>query len=153
MSKSGILAQFVRSTILALLVSLAAHGMRQYSKAPDKAPSSDTCVDLAEFASNDTFQSLGHFYTFYLCEHSLPTTKLFHFIGTFNALNFISSFVTSGLNPLHLLFGVGQAYGFAWFSHFFLEANRPAALDYPFYSFASDFAMLFDLLSGSLTMW
>ena len=30
------------------------------------------------------FDNYSEFYPFYLCEHSLPTTKLFHFVATFN---------------------------------------------------------------------
>ena len=34
--------------------------------------------------SGQPFDNYSEFYPFYLCEHSLPTTKLFHFVATFN---------------------------------------------------------------------
>jgi hypothetical protein len=44
------------------------------------------------------------------------------------------------------------AYGVAWFSHFFVEHNRPATFIYPSYSFASDFNMLFGLATGRIKL-
>ena len=41
-------------------------------------------------------------------------------------------------------------YGFAWVGHFFFEHNRPATFTYPFYSFAGDWVMLFQFLTGTL---
>ena len=34
-----------------------------------------------------TLQDMAAFYPYYLCEHVHPTTKLIHFIATFNALS------------------------------------------------------------------
>ena len=35
----------------------------------------------------NTLQDMAAFYPYYLCEHVDPTTKLIHFIATFNALS------------------------------------------------------------------
>ena len=45
------------------------------------------------------------------------------------------------------LFGFVQAYGLAWFSHFFIEHNRPATWTYPTYSFFADFRMFYDIVT------
>ena len=34
-------------------------------------------------------EDLESFYPYYLCEHTKPVTKLFHFIATFNALSLL----------------------------------------------------------------
>jgi hypothetical protein len=41
-------------------------------------------------------------------------------------------------------------YGFAWVGHFFFEHNRPATFTYPFYSFAGDWVMYAQLLTGKI---
>ena len=41
-------------------------------------------------------EDLESFYPYYLCEHTQPVTKLFHFIATFNALCLLG---TSILGP------------------------------------------------------
>ena len=52
-----------------------------------------------------------------------------------------------------LLFGLFQAYGFAWISHFFVELNRPATFKYPVYSFISDWVMFKDALFGRVSLF
>ena len=42
------------------------------------------------------------------------------------------------------------AYGLAWFSHFFIEHNRPAAFKYPLLSLAADHKMVFLMVTGRL---
>jgi hypothetical protein len=41
-------------------------------------------------------------------------------------------------------------YGFGFAGHFFFEHNRPATFKNPFYSFASDIRMFFELLTGKI---
>ena len=47
-----------------------------------------------------------------------------------------------------MLVGIAAAYSFAWVGHFFVEYNRPAMFQRPWYSLLSDFRMYFDLWHG-----
>jgi hypothetical protein len=42
------------------------------------------------------------------------------------------------------------AYGIAWFSHFFIEGNKPATFGHPFWSLRADFRMYRMILFGQL---
>ena len=60
------------------------------------------------------FETLSDFYTYYLCEHSLAKTKLFHFIGTFNVVAFLATFLnkkTNGAGWKLLVFAIIQVIG------------------------------------------
>jgi hypothetical protein len=41
-------------------------------------------------------------------------------------------------------------YGFAWTGHFFVEHNRPATFQYPFWSLAADWKMWGMILTGRM---
>ena len=41
-----------------------------------------------------------------------------------------------------MLLALLLGYGFAWYSHFFIEKNRPATFKYPYWSFCADFKLL-----------
>ncbi|MDQ3040985.1 MAG: DUF962 domain-containing protein [Acidobacteriota bacterium] len=41
-------------------------------------------------------------------------------------------------------------YAFAWFSHFFVEKNKPASFKYPLWSFISDYKMMWFMLFGKM---
>eukprot|EP00095_Tigriopus_kingsejongensis_P001079 maker-scaffold1123_size61443-snap-gene-0.25 protein:Tk01079 transcript:maker-scaffold1123_size61443-snap-gene-0.25-mRNA-1 annotation:"membrane protein" len=156
------IAILIQSTLLACIASLIVHYMKiqgeehgetASSRRQDIAPTPHECERLIKHGYGQGITSFSEFYPFYLCEHSGTRTKLFHFIGTFNAAVFLLMFLRHRLNPKIIVFGFVQAYSFAWFSHFFLELNKPATFVYPTYSFASDWIMFKDLLVGSLTMW
>lgn len=91
----------------------------------------------------------AEFWPFYLQEHSKRATKIFHVVGTLSSLAILAVGMARGTwlaVPLALVAG----YGPAWFSHFFIEKNRPATFTYPLWSFLSDFRMLFLVLTGRL---
>lgn len=117
------------------------------------SPSQEECVLLSQKGREQGISSLAEFYPFYLCEHFQPKTKLFHFLGLFNAVILIFIFFVYNRNPKTILFAFLQGYLFAWVSHAFVEVNKPATFTYPAYSFASDWIMFKDLWLGSLTMW
>jgi hypothetical protein len=97
------------------------------------------------------YSTLMEFYPYYLSEHQNGTCRVLHFIGT--ALVFMvlaKALLTQKWLLLAMIPVVG--YGFAWIGHAFYEKNKPATFKYPFYSLASDFILLFDILKGKETI-
>ena len=92
------------------------------------------------------YNSWSEFYPFYLQEHSNPTNRRLHVIGTMCVV-LLAAYVarTRDFRFLALLPLVG--YGFAWVGHFVFEKNRPATFKYPFYSLFSDFVMFFQTVT------
>ena len=148
-------SRLAKSTMTGVLVSLIVNAIVSTNGSIQRLePSAKECESLELFKhQEDPFKSFQDFYPFYLCEHSLPTTKLFHFIGTFNAVFFLMSFLANGFAARPLVLGLVQAYSFAWFSHFFIQRNKPATFKYPAYSFVSDWVMFKDLMVGSVRMY
>lgn len=86
--------------------------------------------------------SYKEFWPYYLSEHRNPNTRKLHVIGTLLGLVCVGDGIATQqylFFPLALIFG----YGFAWVSHFKIEHNKPATFQYPFWSFISDFKMLY----------
>jgi len=97
------------------------------------------------------FRSFAEFYPYYLREHSNPTCRRLHFVGTSLVIALLAYTVGSG--KWLLLLGVPLfGYGFAWVGHFFFEKNRPATFTYPLYSLMGDFVMFRDILLGKLKL-
>ncbi|RCL28790.1 DUF962 domain-containing protein [Pseudomonas sp. AFG_SD02_1510_Pfu_092] len=97
------------------------------------------------------FRSFAEFYPYYLGEHSNPTCRRLHFVGTSLVIALLAYTIGSGKWLLLLavpLFG----YGFAWVGHFFFEKNRPATFSHPLYSLAGDFVMFRDILLGRISL-
>jgi hypothetical protein len=95
------------------------------------------------------FNSFSEFYPFYLSEHSNQTSRRLHFVGTSIALFLLISALLTRNGGL-VLVALLQGYAFAWVGHFFFEHNRPATFKYPFYSFAGDWRMWADILTGKI---
>ncbi len=96
----------------------------------------------------ERFQSFEQFWPFYVSQHSRPWTRRFHFVGTFGALVFLGTGLTSDSRLLAA--APVFAYGLAWFSHFFIEKNRPATFTYPLWSLHGDFRMFGLMLTGRM---
>ena len=141
--KDGVLTAFVLATVLGILHTSSGLGR------PSVVPSTRQCKELQ--SHKGLFKTFDKFYPFYLCEHTNPITKLFHFIGTFNmCMILLKIFGGSGSwsTKLKLLvFGMVQGYGWAWVSHFFIEMNKPATFKQPIYSAIADFKMFSDHLT------
>ena len=90
------------------------------------------------------------FWDFYVAEHSLRLTRLLHFVGTSLGLALAVFFVARGQWYFFPVFFV-CGYGFAWYSHFFIEKNKPASFRFPFWSFISDFKMIGFMLVGRMS--
>lgn len=97
----------------------------------------------------DEPQNYTEFWDFYVQEHSLPVTRLLHFIGTSLGILLLVWFIWRGTwyyFPLCLVAG----YGFAWVAHFFVEKNKPASFKYPLWSFISDYKMMWYMMTGRM---
>jgi len=95
------------------------------------------------------FASFREFYPYYLSEHANRTSRRLHFVGSCGALAFALLAIVQG-NARWLLAALVCGYAFAWVGHFFFEKNRPATFRHPFYSFAGDWVMFRDILTGRI---
>lgn len=101
--------------------------------------------------SSARFRSFAEFYPYYLGEHSNPTCRRLHFVGTSLVIALLAYTIGSGKWLLLLAVPV-FGYGFAWVGHFFFEKNRPATFTHPFYSLIGDFVMFRDILLGRISL-
>lgn len=97
------------------------------------------------------FASFREFYPFYLQEHSNRISRRLHFIGSWGVLALLAAALSTG-NAWWALAALFCGYGFAWVGHFFFEKNRPATFKHPFYSFAGDWVMFKDILTGKVSL-
>ena len=94
-------------------------------------------------------KTFREFYPYYLSEHRNPTCRKLHFAGsTLVLLLLVAAIATQRWALLWLLPIAG--YGFAWVGHFAFEKNRPATFRYPLWSFAGDWVMYAQLLTGRI---
>ncbi|MBX3291703.1 MAG: DUF962 domain-containing protein [Acidobacteria bacterium] len=97
----------------------------------------------------DRISNYSEFWDFYVAEHSKPLTRILHFLGTSLGLILLAWFIRRGTwYYFPLCFVVG--YAFAWFAHFVIEKNRPATFKYPFWSFISDYKMMWYMATGRM---
>jgi hypothetical protein len=89
------------------------------------------------------------FYPYYLSEHSNIVCRRLHYAGSTVGLICIAMFFVTW-RWWWLLAALISGYAFAWVGHFFFEKNRPATFTYPFFSFAGDWRMYFDMLRGKI---
>ena len=95
------------------------------------------------------YASFRDFYPFYLSEHSNRTCRRLHVVGsTLVLIVLVLACVSQRWMLLWLLPLLG--YGFAWVGHFFFEHNHPATFTYPLYSFAGDWVMYWQVLTGRI---
>jgi hypothetical protein len=96
---------------------------------------------------NKRIKTYKEFYEFYLSEHCKKGTRITHFIGTSLFILFFLLGVFT-LSWKFVLGGIVSAYGLAWIGHFFIEKNKPATFQYPFWSLISDFKLYFQIWMG-----
>lgn len=93
------------------------------------------------------FASFAEFYPYYLGEHSHPTCRRLHILGTtLVLLALVLAATTADWRWLAAAPVLG--YGFAWAGHFFFEKNRPATFRHPLFSLAGDFVMYWETVTG-----
>lgn len=91
--------------------------------------------------SDEKFESFEEFWPYYLAEHSDPTNRLLHAVGTSAALVCAAAGVVKK-NPKLLALAPVLGYAPAWVGHFFVEKNRPASFKHPLWSLRGDLKML-----------
>lgn len=97
----------------------------------------------------ERYTSFEAFWPFYLQEHSKRATRTWHFVGSSIALSILIGAIVTGRWGMLALAPIA-GYGFAWYSHFFIEKNRPATFTYPLWSLAADWKMWALMLTGRI---
>ena len=89
------------------------------------------------------------FWLRYLRAHADPRTRTLHAAGTVLA-TLVGTVALARRDPK--LFGAALVcgYGPAWYSHAFIERNKPETFSAPLRSLASDYRMFWSLLTGTL---
>lgn len=96
----------------------------------------------------DTIRSFSDFWPQYVRQHSQPRTRLFHAAGSILAV--VLAALAFSIHLGFLFVAPLAGYGLAWYSHFFVEHNRPATFAHPFYSLIADYRMLFLMMAGRM---
>ncbi len=93
--------------------------------------------------------SFEEFWPFYVKEHSKKATRVFHFAGT---TAFMAMFAGGIILKKRWLVALSPlaGYGPAWFSHFFIEGNKPATFKHPVWSLKADFIMWSKMVAGTM---
>lgn len=99
--------------------------------------------------SDENFENFDDFWAYYLAEHSDPTNRLMHAIGTSAAVA-TAAYALLKRKPKLLALAPVIGYGPAWIGHFLVEGNRPATMGNPLWSLRGDFKMLRLMLSDEL---
>ena len=92
------------------------------------------------------FRSFSSFYPYYFSQHTHPTSRRLHFVGTVLSVLTFSMSVVLGWYLLLLAVPV-IGYGFAWIGHYYFEHNKPATFQWPVYSLMGDFVMARDIIT------
>lgn len=93
-------------------------------------------------------RSFAEFWPYYVRAHSRFATRLAHAVGSVLAI--VAVGLALSVNLWFLAAAPLIGYGMAWFSHFFVEHNRPATFGHPFFSLAADYRMLFLMMAGRM---
>lgn len=89
------------------------------------------------------------FWPRYLRAHSDPRTRAFHVAGTIAGTAIVLGAVAMR-KPWLVAAGLIAGYGPAWFSHAFIEHNKPETFRAPFASLRGDYLMAWHVLRGSI---
>ena len=95
------------------------------------------------------YRTYQEFWPFYLREHSKPQTRAIHYIGSIASV-VVLIWAVATQNWWWLLAVPVCGYSFAWFSHFFVEKNKPATFQAPVWSLISDYRMCAQFISGQI---
>jgi hypothetical protein len=98
---------------------------------------------------SERIRTFEEFWPFYVAEHSKKTTRTIHFVGT-TAVMGLLAYAAVRRKVWPLLVAPIAGYGPAWFSHFFVEGNKPASFKYPLWSLKADFVMWSKIARGTM---
>jgi len=99
--------------------------------------------------SEERIETFEEFWPYYVREHSKKATRTIHFVGTTAAIALVGyAAIRRKVWPLFVAPLAG--YGPAWFSHFFIEGNKPATFKYPRWSLQADFVMWSKIVRGTM---
>src|SRR5438309_12023393 len=93
-------------------------------------------------------RGFAEFWPQYVRAHSRQRTRLLHAIGSVLAVGMLG--LAFAVNLWFLIAVPLVGYAFAWYAHFFVEHNKPATFEHPFYSLAADYWMLFLMMAGRM---
>ncbi len=93
--------------------------------------------------------SFEEFWPRYLRAHSDPRTRALHVGGTLAATAIILG-AAALRKPWLFAAGLAAGYGPAWFSHAFIEHNKPETFRAPFASLRGDYVMAWHVLRGTI---
>ena len=94
-------------------------------------------------------KTFDEFWPIYVRFHSKIGTRNIHFAGTTAVVTLIIMAVLTG-QWWYLFLTPIAGYGCAWYSHFFVEKNKPAAFNFPWWSLKADFKMWVHMLRGEM---
>lgn len=89
------------------------------------------------------------FWPRYLRAHSDRKTRALHVAGTLAGSALVLTAIATR-KPLLALAGLVAGYGPAWFSHAFIEHNKPETFRAPFASLRADYIMAWHVLRGTI---
>ena len=95
------------------------------------------------------FSGYEEFFLFYLTQHSDARNRALHATGTVSSVLFVATMFLIR-HPWYALLWPVIAYGCAWAGHFLIEHNKPATFGHPFWSFISDFRMVWLMFTSQL---
>jgi hypothetical protein len=94
-------------------------------------------------------RNFSEFWPRYVLAHKQPVTRGFHLVGSLAGWAlFLAAIVRA--QPWLIVAAVAVPYALAWFSHFFVEHNRPATFGHPLWSWAADQKMVGLMLAGKM---
>jgi len=99
--------------------------------------------------STPDIKSFEDFWPYYVRAHKNPVTRTVHAIGTSVGAAVAITGLLLGKKSL-VPVGAAIGYGCAWYSHFFIEGNKPATFGHPLYSLAGAWVMISKMLRGTM---
>lgn len=93
--------------------------------------------------------SYEEFWPYYVSQHLHPATRRFHAWGTVAGFVIALAALATGQFAAVALAPVA-GYGASWYSHFFIERNKPASFGHPAWSFRGDMRLVARYFRGTL---